>query len=190
MRITPLPPAQLSAEARYVHDEIAGLIGRSQGQVNMQNAEGALLGPFPPMLQYPQFGTAALSFLRTLDTHATIDKRVREVVILTVGAAFNARFELYAHEIMAKALGLTPHVIAVLAAGGTPYGLTEQENIAHHIASILAAGRAVPASMYNHATDLFGSDGVAEIFFLVGGYSLIAMILNGFDISAPENDLA
>jgi hypothetical protein len=83
------------------------------------NAEGALLGPFAPMLHYPQFGVPALSFLRTLDVHATIDKRVREVAILTVGAAYGARFELYAHEIMARAFGLSPDIVASLAAGVT-----------------------------------------------------------------------
>src|ERR1041384_6601617 len=106
MRIKPIPPGDLSPATRYVHDEIANLVGHSQGQVVMLNEEGALLGPFPPMLHYPQFGIPALSFLRTLDQHATLPKTVREVAILTVGSAFGARFELYAHEIMAAAFGL------------------------------------------------------------------------------------
>lgn len=188
MRIEPLLPETLSPEVRYVHDEIAALVGRSQGQVTMLNAQGALLGPFAPMLHYPQFGTPALSFLRTLDTHATLDKRVREVAILTVGAAFGARFELYAHEIMARAFGLPADIVAALSAGGHPYGLNEQESIAHHIACTLVKGRVVPAAAYNQALALLGSNGVAELFFLVGGYSFIAVILNGFDVPAPDSN--
>ncbi len=91
-----------------MHDEIAALVGRSQGQVTMMDKTGALLGPFAPMLRYSQFGIPALSFLRTLDTQATLARSVREVAILTVGGAFGARFELYAHEIMAEAFGLSP----------------------------------------------------------------------------------
>ncbi|HTI89950.1 MAG TPA: hypothetical protein VL727_05145 [Puia sp.] len=187
MRIKPLPPDTLSPQVRYVHDEIADLIGRSQSQVNMLDAQGALLGPFSPMLHYPQFGIPALSFLRTLDMHATLDKRVREVAILTVGAAFGARFELYAHEIMAAAVGLPDSMVASLAAGGRPNGLNEQETIAHNIAYMLVAGHVVPDSTYKYAVQVFGQNGVAELFFLIGGYSLIAMILNGFDIPAPDN---
>ena len=41
MRIKPLPPDTLTPEVRYVHDEIAGLIGRSQSQVNMLDSAGA-----------------------------------------------------------------------------------------------------------------------------------------------------
>jgi 4-carboxymuconolactone decarboxylase len=188
MRIKPLPPETLSPEIRHVHDEIANLVGRSQGQVNMLDSHGALLGPFTPMLRYPQFGVPALSFLRTLDSHATLSKTVREVAILTVGAALGARFELYAHEIMAEAFGISQNIIATLAAGGRPYGLNEQETIAHDIAHSLITGHIVPASTYKHAVHLLGQDGVAELFFLIGGYSLIAMILNGFDVPAPDNN--
>lgn len=188
MRIKPIPPETLSPEVRYVHDEIAGLVGRSQSQVTMLDAAGALLGPFPAMLHYPQFGIPALSFLRTLDTHATLAKTVREVAILTVGSAFGARFELYAHEIMAAAFGLSHAVIATLAAGGHPHGLTEEEAIAHVIACSLVSGRIVPDSTYKQAVHFFGQDGVAELFFLIGGYSLIAMILNGFDMPTPDRN--
>lgn len=186
MRVKPLPPETLSQELRFVHDEIANLITRSQGQVVMIDAQGALLGPFPPMLHFPQFGVPALTFLRSLDNHATLPRNVREVAILTVGGALGCRFELYAHEIMAAAFGLSPNIIASLAAGGRPEGLNEQETIAHDIAHALVKGRIVPTSTYNHAVDLLGQNGTGELIFLIGGYCLIATILNGFDMPAPE----
>ncbi|OQP49804.1 hypothetical protein A4H97_28365 [Niastella yeongjuensis] len=182
MRIQPLPPDSLNGEVRSVHDEIAKLVGRSQSQVPMMDKQGALLGPFPAMLHHPQFGIPALSFIRTLDIHATLNKSVREVAILTVAASFGARFELYAHEIMAEAFGLSPDVIASLAAGTHPDGLNEQEAIAHSIAHVLVNGHVVPDSTYNRAVQLLGQDAVAELFFLVGGYCFIAIILNGFDM--------
>jgi len=187
MRIKPMHPDTLSPEIRNVHDEITKLVGRSQSQVNMLDAQGALLGPFTPMLRYPQFGIPALSFLRTLDTHATLSRTVREVAILTVGGALGARFELYAHEIMAETFGISQNIIATLASGGRPHGLNEQETIAHDIAHTLVTGHIVPASAYKLAVHLLGQEGVAELYFLIGGYSLIATILNGFDIPAPDN---
>lgn len=185
MRIKPLTPDTLSPEARYVHDEISGLIGNSQGQVNMINDQGALMGPFAPMLRYSQFGIPALSFLRTLDTHATLEKTVREVVILTVGGFFGARFILYAHEIMAGVFGLSSTAIATLAAGSHPAGLKEEEDIAHVITSCLLNGHIVPDSTYQHVVHLLGEHAVAELFFLVSSYTVIAIILNGFDMPAP-----
>lgn len=189
MRINPLQPEKLSSEIRYVHDEIANLVGNSQRQVTMVDENGALLGPFIPMLHYPQFGVPALSFLRTLDTQATLPKALREVAILTVGGFYGARFELYAHAIMAEAFGIPQSIIATLASGGPPNGLDEKETIAHDIAYALVNGKIIPDSTYKHAVNLLGQGAVAELYFLIGGYSLIAMILNGFDIPAPENIL-
>lgn len=190
MRINPLPPEKLSPEIRYVHDEISNLVGNSQSQVNMIDTSGALLGPFIPMLKYPQFGVPALSFLRTLDTQATLPKALREVVILTVGGFYGARFELYAHEIMAEAFGIAKNTIATLASGGHPNGLDEKETIAHDIAYALVRSKIIPDSTYKYAVSLLGQEDVAELYFLIGGYSLIAVILNGFDIPAPDNFLS
>lgn len=186
MRIKPLAPETLSAELRYVHNEIANLVGSSQQPVKMTNEEGALIGPFAPLLQFPQFGIPALSFLRTLDTQATLPKNVRETAILTVGGAYGAKFELYAHEIMAAAYGLSSSAIASLAAGFRPTGLNDEEAIAHDLAKALVSGRIVPDSTYKHAVSLFGKEGTGELIFLIGGYCLIAMVLNGFDMPAPD----
>jgi 4-carboxymuconolactone decarboxylase len=151
----------------------------------MIDAEGALLGPFPPMLHFPQFGVPALTFLRSLDNHATLSKTVREVAILTVGGAFGSKFELYAHEIMAAAFGISPNIIAALADGARPEGLNEQEAIAHDVAYALVKGHILPTSTYNLAANLLGQKGAGELIFLISGYCLIATVLNGFDIPAP-----
>lgn len=188
MRLLPLNPESMSPELRDVHHEISNLINRSQSPVTMINTQGALLGPFPPMLHFPQFGIPALSFIRTLDEHATLANTVREVAILTVGSHFGARFELYAHEIMAKVFGLSASIISTLAAGGRPDGLNEQENAAHDMARCLISGRIVPDSTYQHALQLFGKEGVAELYFLIGSYSLIAIVLNGFDMPVPDTN--
>ncbi|HEY9048434.1 MAG TPA: hypothetical protein VIN08_21150 [Ohtaekwangia sp.] len=187
MRINPIKPEKLNAELRLVHDGIAALVGGSQRQVTMTDKDGALIGPFPPMLHYPQFGVPALTFIRSLDNHAKLDKKVREVAILTVGASFGARFELYAHEIMGAAFGLSLASIATLAAGGRPEGLSDQEAIAHDIARTLVRGHIVSDATYHYAIQILGRDEVAELYFLIGGYSLLAMILNGFDVLPPDN---
>ncbi|MEO6547785.1 MAG: hypothetical protein ABIN94_07285, partial [Ferruginibacter sp.] len=123
----------------------------------------------------------------SLDENATLNNAVREVAILTVGGAFGAKFQLYAHEIMAAAFGLPSNVIAALAAGGRPNGMNDQQTIAHDIARSLATGHIVPDSTYKYAVEILGREGVAELCFLIAGYTLIATILNGFDMPAPGN---
>ena len=189
MRLQPLLPETLSPELREVHDGIAALVAHTQEWIVVLNEQNALIGPFPAMLHFPQFGVPALMFQRSLSLEARLPKSVREVAILTTGAAFGARYELYAHEITAADVGLSSTQIATLAAGEQPSDLNDEEAIAHVVARALAAGRILPSSTYARAIELLGRDGVGELVFLIGGYCLIAMILNAFDVPVPDADV-
>jgi 4-carboxymuconolactone decarboxylase len=163
-------------------------MARTQGRVVVRNAGGALVGPFPAMLYFPQFGVPALTFQRALSTEARLPKKVREVAILTVGAAFGARYELYAHEITGAEVGLSRSQIATLAAGERPTDLTAAEAVACDVARVLASGRILPTSTYDRAVEVLGREGVGELAFLVGGYCLVATLLNAFDVPVPHGD--
>jgi 4-carboxymuconolactone decarboxylase len=188
MRLTPLSPDTLDPERRVVHDTIVELMVRGQPQIIAQDETGALIGPFPAMLHFPRFGVPALRFLGAIGTEARLPSPVRETAILTIGAYFYARYEVYAHEMMAKVAGLSDSQIATLAAGERPADLPAAEAIAHDVAKALSQGSILPASTYARAVTLLGEDGVGELVFLIGGYCLIAMALNAFDVPVPEAD--
>lgn len=185
MRLPPLLPETLSPELREVHDGIAHLVARAQEHIVMMDPQGALIGPFPALLHFPRFGIPAALFQRSLDTEARLPNDVRQVAILTVGATYGARYELYAHEITAAHCGLSPSQIAILAAGGRPSDLGEEQAIAHDVARCLLSGRILPTSTYEQAVRLLGKDGVGELAFLIGGYCLVSVLLNCFDVQVP-----
>jgi 4-carboxymuconolactone decarboxylase len=141
------------------------------------------------MLHFPRFGVPALHFLAAIGTEAQLPAKVREVAILTTGACFNARYEIYAHEIMADVAGLSAGQVASLAIGVRPADLTPEEEIAHGVATALSRGQILPASTYTRAVALLGRDGLAELTFLIGGYCLISMVLNCFDVPVPDAEL-
>lgn len=188
MRLSPIPPETLNAQLRQIHDGVAGLVTEKQNKIAILNPTGALIGPFPAMLHFPQFGVPSLLLHRSLSAEARLPKTVREVSILTVAAAFGARYQIYAHEITAAEVGLSSSQIATLAAGGRPGDLSDQEAIAYDVAYALVSGHILHASTYARASSLLGQDGIGELAFLVGGYTLIAMILNCFDVPVPESE--
>ncbi len=190
MRLTPLIPDTLDPERRAVHDTIVDLMVGGQPQIIAQDETGALIGPFPAMLHFPRFGVPALRFLAAIGTEARLPANVREVAILTTGARFNARYEVYAHEIMAAVAGLSASQVATLAIGARPFDLTPEEAIAHDVASALTGGHILPRSTYAQAVALLGLDGLGELTFLIGGYCLISMVLDCFDAPVPDVDPA
>lgn len=186
MRLPPLNPDALDPERRAVHDTVVALMVRNQPQIVAQDENGALVGPFAAMLHFPHLGVPALRFLAALGTEARLPAAVREVAILTTGARFNARYEIYAHEIMGAVAGLTASQVATLAIGERPGDLRPDLAVAHDVARALSGGQYLAASTYRRAVELLGHEGMGELVFLIGGYSLIAMVLNGFDVPIPD----
>jgi len=167
---------------------MAGVIAKHlKGFVSTRN-DGALVGPFAPMLHFPQFGTAAWAFSKALMDHSKLPKGAHEVAILVTGAHFNARYELYAHERVAERAGLSETKIATIAAGQRPADLTAEEAAAYDVAAALMAGKQLPEATYQQAVRVFGSEQVAELVYLIGSYCLVSVLLNAYDVSVPGRE--
>ncbi len=188
MRMPPIAPADMDPRLRALHDDMAAILAKHLKGFVSQRPDGALVGPFPPMLRFPQFGGPAWDYTKALIHHTTLPKPAREVAILVTGAAFNSRYELYAHERVAEGVGLSEAKIATIAAGQRPADLTEDEAAAYDVARALCAGRQLPDSTYRRAVAAFGEDGTGELVYLVGGYCLVSVLLNAFDMPVPGRD--
>lgn len=188
MRAAPFPPADMPADLRPLHEEMDGYIAEHLKGFVSHRKDGALVGPFAPMLRFPAFGRAAWTYTKALIDNAKLPKPAHEVAILATGAVFNSRYELYAHERVAEGVGLSEEKIATIAAGQRPADLTEEEQAAYDVAVALASGRQLPASTYDRAVRAFGEDLTAELIYLVGGYALVSMLLNAYDMSVPGRE--
>ena len=187
MRAPPFPPDQMPPDVRALHDDMAEIFEPLKGFVSKRE-DGALVGPFAPMLRFPQFGGPAWAYTKALIENSKLPKPAHEIAILVTGAAFDARYELYAHERVAGQAGLSDAKIAAVAAGQRPANLTEQEEAAYDVAAALTAGKQLPESTYQRALKVFGEDQTAELVYLVAGYGLISMLLNAYDVSVPGRE--
>lgn len=188
MRAAPFPPAEMPTDLRPLHDEMDGYITEHLKGFVSHRADGALVGPFAPMLRFPAFGQAAWTYTKALIDNAKLPKPAHEVAILATGAVFNSRYELYAHEHVADGVGLSPEKTATIAAGQRPADLTEEEQAAYDVAMTLAGGRQLPQSTYERAVKAFGEEQTSELIYLVGGYCLVSLLLNAYDMSVPGRE--
>ena len=185
MRLPPIPAADLTPAQKPFYDAMNdGIAKRLQGFVS-KRADGALVGPFNAMLQFPQFGKPVWDFIVAIGVNSTLPKPVREIAILVVGAQFRSRYEMYAHEHVAETLGLSPEKIATVTTGQRPADLTAAEGIAYDVAYALSRGGQLPEAAYQLAVKQFGRDGMAELAYLIGCYCLVSVTLNAYDVSVP-----
>jgi 4-carboxymuconolactone decarboxylase len=188
MRLSPLPPPDMPSGTRTLHDDMVPVIAAHLKGFVSRRSDGAPVRPFPPMLQFPQFGAAAWAYTKALIEHAMLPKPVREVAIHVTGAHFNSRYELYAHEHVGDSTGLSAAKATTTAAGQPPNDLSPEEAVAHDVAAALGDGNQLPGSTYQAAVNAFGKDGAAELVHLIGRDCLVSMLLNAFDVSVPGNE--
>ena len=187
MRLKPITPKDLSSEQHPLYNSIEeGIESFLKGFIS-KRADGALIGPFNSMLHFPQFGKPTWDFILALSEHSTLPKPAHEIAILVVGARYNSRYELYAHQHVALRSGLSEAKIATIVAGERPIDLTREEGIAYDVASKLSGGGQLPESTYKAAISVFGDNGTAELVYLIGCYCLVSVMLNAYDVSVPGN---
>ncbi|ALE82313.1 carboxymuconolactone decarboxylase family protein [Pseudonocardia sp. HH130629-09] len=148
--------------------------------------EGGLIGPFNAFVLRPRPGTAFNRWVATDQQESSLPATVREVVILTVGAAWGAAYELYAHTAVARSVGLDENVVQALLDGTAAKVLTGDERVVHRFVDELVRTHRVTDDTYAAAEAALGRDGVLDTVHLTGMYLSVSALLNAFEIPAPD----
>jgi 4-carboxymuconolactone decarboxylase len=187
-RLPLLDPQALSAQQKETYDRLNTTWVAWADSVPFQSKteDGRFIGPFNPILFSPTISSSFLDFQETEQKDTSLSQRVRQVVILAVGAVWKANYELYAHSAAARKVGISEDAIRTLATGGLPDDLSDEEKIAQRYARQLSAEHHVDAALYSAAERTFGHRGLVEIAYLTGAYHTVCALLNAFEIPAPR----
>jgi 4-carboxymuconolactone decarboxylase len=149
--------------------------------------DGGLIGPFNAFVHAPKVGTRLSSLGGLLRFRTSIERRLSEVAICTVGAHFRAEFEFFAHAPMAIEHGVSPEVIDAMRAGETPDFDRDDERIVYEVVDQLLNDHRVDDDLYAAAVEVLGEQGMVELAATAGYYCLISMTLNLFDVALPRD---
>lgn len=187
-RLELLSPQSLDRTQKALYDEIdakrvpwsqkAGFVAKLDG--------GQLIGPFNVLLYRPEISQGYLTFTDAETANTSLDSRVREVVILSVGAAWNAGYELYAHSAVAGSAGLSDSAVRALVAGESSDDLSATEKLAYRVTRQLTVRHRLDSDLFEEARAAFGQAGLIDITFLIGRYVTICALLNAFEVPAPS----
>ncbi len=179
-RLPYLSRDQLGAEGQNVWDLIVGTRG---GQ--LVNSDGGLTGPFNAFVHAPDVGQHLTSLGAALRFGTSIERRLTEVAILTVGARWKAEFEWWAHARMARNHGVPDAVVDAIGWGEDPPFAADDERAVYAVAHQLTWTGQLGQDAYDAAQRLLGDAGVVELVSLCGYYTLISFLLNAFAVPLP-----
>ena len=187
-RLDLIPPAELAPAQRALYDAITGGPRASQaGTVPIADEAGRLLGPFAIMLLSPEVGNAMQQVGATIRFGTALTGRERELAILTVAGALNSEFERLAHVPAARGLGLTEAQIDAALAGRAVDGLSAGEATVGRLALAMTVDRTLSDDEYSAGIEDLGRERLAELTWLVGYSSALALSLAVFRPVLPES---
>jgi 4-carboxymuconolactone decarboxylase len=148
-------------------------------------SDGRVIGPFNIFLRGPEMGRGFNDWSDVENAHTSLAPDVRQVVILTVAAAWHAAYEVYAHVAVARAVGVDEATISAIRAGEEPQGASEAIIAAWRFTHEIVELRAVSSSTFNAAKAIFGDQGLVDMLHLIGIYLAGAAMMNALEVPAP-----
>jgi 4-carboxymuconolactone decarboxylase len=171
----------LAQDGRDVWDSITATRG------TVVTAEGTLMGPFNAWVTAPGIGGRLAELGAALRFESSVDRRLLEMAIITVGARWRSEFEWWAHSRMALHHGVSQAAVDAIARGEQP-SLPDDERVVHAVARQLVGDGHVDQATFDAARELLGDRGVVEIITLCGYYTLVSFTLNALDVALPPGE--
>lgn len=173
---------QTDERQRALWDAIVASRG---GALRLTTDEGRLAGPFESFVRRPALGEHLIEVGSVVRFESSLDDRLLELAISTVGARWRSEFEFWAHSRLALDAGLSESVIDSLAAGDRPSFDDPTEEAVYDYAWALSNDGRVADTIYDAAVDVIGVDAVVDLTHTIGYYTHICFILNTFEVQLP-----
>jgi 4-carboxymuconolactone decarboxylase len=171
-RIPDIDESTLSAAQRRVYDIIRS------------GPRGVVQGPLRVWLTCPDLAERAQSLGAYCRYNTSLEPRLSELAIITVGAHWRAGFEWAVHAPIAERAGVPAEAIAAIKAGREP-SLKDDDLAVYSFTRELLVSHEVKATTFERLTSVVGPAGAVDLVGILGYYSLICMTINAFQVPAP-----
>lgn len=175
VRVARQPVEELTPHQKRIYDEIAA------------TRSGYVAGVYPIWLRTPELADIVNRMGDALRVHGRLEKRLFELAVLAVARDWSAAYEWFAHENQALDAGLSREVVEALRHKRVPEFTREDERIVYEVVTELNETKAVSQATYDRAVAGLGLENLVELITAIGFYSIIAMMVNTFDVSVPKS---
>lgn len=176
-RLTPPNPSDLSEAQAALREQMVD--GRTPSD------DGFIGGPFDAWALNPSIGRRMWQAGGAIRWKPTIDRRYIELAILMTGQQWQAQFEWFAHEPMARDAGLPEEVISAVKVGAEPAFIDDGDERCWRFCRLLLDREKVDDATYEATVARFGEPGVADLISACGFYTFVSMTLNTFEVPLP-----
>lgn len=178
-------PDDFDDRQQAVYDSVVGGPRSGERAFALTDEEGRLEGPFNLMLVAPGPGLALSELGAALRFRTGLSDRVREIIILTQAALERSSFEWYAHEAVARRIGMTEEEIVAIREFRPPPSFDDGEQVAQQVVRALVEHGDLDDELFARLEHAFGSESAVELILLVGYYTTLSLAMRAVRTPLP-----
>ena len=177
-RLAGIQRKEIPAEQQHYFDEIA-------------NADTGFLPAVMKLLLYqPPLALAVHRVGELVRFETQVPRDVIELVVLTTARELDCKREWAVHVPQARRQNIREEVIQAIGHRQMPTGLTDEEMTLITFTQELLKNHRVPQDIFDKVQTRFGDVAMMELTALIGHYSLLATVMNAYDVEPnPEAEV-
>jgi 4-carboxymuconolactone decarboxylase len=148
----------------------------------ISSRRGGTRGPFLVWLRSPELCEKVEALGAYCRFESSLHPRLRELSLLIAARAFDAQYSWNAHVGKAIDLGVSAGSLRALAANQEPSFTSRDEQILYQFAIEILRDHFVSDETFALALAEFGERGLVDIIGSLGNFSMLAMLLNAFQV--------
>ena len=149
---------------------------------------GGTRGPFLVWLRSPELCERVESLGAYCRFESNLPDRIRELSLLIAARSLDAQYSWNAHIGKAVEFGVSKDALQALAENKTPEFSNADEQIAYQFSTEILKDHFVTDETFAAALNEFGEAGLVDLIGCLGNFSMLAMLLNTFQVDLQKVD--
>jgi 4-carboxymuconolactone decarboxylase len=156
----------------------------------LKQSSAGLGGPYGMLIKSPELLKRYLAMTEYLRQKTSLPHRLNEMAILLEARLWDAQYEWWAHEPLARKAGLADAVIESIRNGKRPDAMQPDEAIVYDVVTELLNKRQLSDDTFGKAKQMLGEQQVVDLVAVTGFYVMVSAVVIGGRIAIPNGGAA
>jgi 4-carboxymuconolactone decarboxylase len=153
----------------------------------LKQSSAGLGGPYAMLLTNPELLKRYLMMTEYLRQKTSVPKRLNEMAILLEARIWDAQYEWWAHEPLAKKAGLSEAIINDIRDGKKPANMQPDETIVYDFVTELLQTKRMSDATFARAKQILGEQQTVDLAAVTGFYVMVSAVVAAGRIGVPNN---
>jgi 4-carboxymuconolactone decarboxylase len=152
----------------------------------LKQSSAGLGGPYGMLIKSPELLRRYLQMTDYLRQKTALPHRLNEMAILLEARLWDAQYEWWAHEPLARKAGLSDAIIAALREGKRPDAMQPDEAVVYDVVTELLVKRQLSDDTFGKAKQILGEQQTIDLVAVAGFYVMVSTVIIAGRIAIPN----